>query len=281
MTELPLASVQVVCIAIYVPALVAAQRLRQAGARVSVIEPPGGDPLAQFSSAWYAELHEGCDTRRLDLKANEGAAACDALLATADVLLTALRPSALARLHLDWATLHARHPRLCQVAIVGFAGADAEHPGHDLTYQAEAGVLTPPIVPPVLLADTGGGIGAALAATSLLVARSTDGAGRYAEVSLAEAATWFAAPRRHGVTAPDGVLGGALPEYRLYRASDGWVAVAALEPYLRDRLHAALAERGTAPERGGLEHVFPGESVAYWDRWGREHALPITAVRTP
>src|SRR5215467_14469028 len=137
MTDSPLASVHVVCIAIYVPALVAAQRLREAGARVTVIEPPAGDPLAQMSAAWYAELHEGCDARRLDLKTPDGNAACHALLDTADVLFTALRPSALARLRLDWATLHARHPRLCQVAIVGFAGADAEHPGHDLTYQAE------------------------------------------------------------------------------------------------------------------------------------------------
>lgn len=41
---------------------------------------------------------------------------------------------------LDAAAVADRHPRVCQVDIVGFAGERADVPGHDLTYQAEAGL---------------------------------------------------------------------------------------------------------------------------------------------
>ena len=41
----------------------------------------------------------------------------------------------------DFATLHERHPRLCQIDIVGYPGEAAEIPGHDLTYLGYAGLL--------------------------------------------------------------------------------------------------------------------------------------------
>ena len=62
----PLGGVHVTCLAVYVPALAASQRLRESGASVTVIEPPGGDPLQAVSPAWYGALHEECATRRLD-----------------------------------------------------------------------------------------------------------------------------------------------------------------------------------------------------------------------
>ena len=65
-------------------------------------------------------------------------------------------PSALARLGLEWGSLHARFPRLCYVAIVGYLPPHENVPGHDLTYQAAYGMLTPPHLPRVLVADMAG-----------------------------------------------------------------------------------------------------------------------------
>jgi crotonobetainyl-CoA:carnitine CoA-transferase CaiB-like acyl-CoA transferase len=195
--------------------------------------------------------------------------------------VTALRPSALERLGLGWDALHARHPLLCHVAVTGFAAADADAPGHDLTYQARAGLLLPPAMPRTLLADLAGGERAALAGATLLLARERGGGARRADVSLAEAALPFADPLRFGLTAPDGVLGGALPGYGLYAARDGWVAVAALEPHFWRRLCDALGVPEARADRAALERAFAAEDARHWERWGREHALPIAAVRAP
>ena len=176
----------------------------------------------------------------LDLKAEGGRAALERLLSAADLLVTAQRPSALARLGLGWEALHLRHPRLCQVAIFGFPAPRQEEAGHDLTYQAEAGLLQPPRLPATLLADMAGGERAVGAALALLLARARDGAGRLAEVALSDAVEALAEPHRFGLTRPGALLGGGAPGYALYRAADGWVAVAALEPHFLERLVAGL-----------------------------------------
>src|SRR5205807_554987 len=74
----------------------------------------------------------------------------------ADLLLTATRPKALARLGLSWTQLQERLPRLSQVAIVGYPVPRHDVPGHDLTYQAQAGLVEPPALPRACTADWGG-----------------------------------------------------------------------------------------------------------------------------
>src|SRR5687767_11982811 len=155
-TALPLSGIRVLCLAIYVPAPAAARRLAALGAEVVRVQPPTGDPLASWSPGWYDALRSGQTIRRLDLKAAADRAAFDLLLEDADLLLTALRPSAVARLGLDWPRLQARHPRLCSVAIVGRASSDGDRAGHDLTYLAPHGLLRPPQMPATLLADLAG-----------------------------------------------------------------------------------------------------------------------------
>src|SRR5439155_27263237 len=110
--------------------------LQQLGAVVVKIEPPEGDPLSQAQPHWYRALREGQEILRLNLKVAEDRARLEEELATADLLVTASRPAALRRLELAWADLHARYPRLCQVAIIGYPPPHEEVPGHDLTYQA-------------------------------------------------------------------------------------------------------------------------------------------------
>ena len=152
----PLAGVRSAGPAINLPGPLAAARLGALGAAVVAVVLPEGDPLAAASPAWYAALHAGQTILCLDLKGPPIAPGCMTPLATSDLLITASRPAALARLGLAWPALHARYPGLGQVAIVGHPARHADRPGHDLTYQAEAGLLTPPTLPPALLADFAG-----------------------------------------------------------------------------------------------------------------------------
>jgi crotonobetainyl-CoA:carnitine CoA-transferase CaiB-like acyl-CoA transferase len=268
---------RVVTLAVNVPGPAAAARLRDFGAAVTKVEPERGDPLLHVSPAWYEALASGQEVRRLDLKDPGGREELDTLLEGADLLLTSSRPASLERLGLSRGELHAAYPGLSQVAIVGNPSPRADEPGHDLTYLAGWGMLSPPDLPRTLLADLAGAERAVSAALGLLLARERSLGPGYAEVALSEAAEAFAAPLVHGLTSPGGVLGGGLPGYGLYRASDGWIAVAALEDHFLRRL---LSELGLEEaDRTALEAIFLEHPAAWWERWAAERDLPVAAVR--
>jgi crotonobetainyl-CoA:carnitine CoA-transferase CaiB-like acyl-CoA transferase len=267
----PLTGVRLVCVAINLPGPAAAARLAELGASVTKVEPPSGDPLQAVSPELYGRLTDGQTALRLDLKDAAGRARLHELLADADVLLTSSRPSALARMGLARDEIEARHPQLVHVAIVGHPAPDQERPGHDLTYVAAHGLVSPPQLPQALVADLGGAERAATAAVALLHARERGAEGRYAEIALADSAAFFALPWEHGLTIPNGPLGGGSPFYGLYEAGGGWVGVAALEPHFRERL---ATELGGEPTEETFRSRTPGE----WEQWAEEHDLPIAAV---
>lgn len=146
-----------------------------------------------------------------------------------------------------------------------------------MTYQAELGLVTPPALPRTLVADLGGAQRAVIAALALLMARDRTGSGAYVEVALSEAARFFAVPLLRGLTDEAGPLGGGLPCYGLYRARDGWLALAALEPRFRQTLERDLAL--DASNRDALSRAFVARSAAEWQAWAEARDLPIVAVR--
>jgi crotonobetainyl-CoA:carnitine CoA-transferase CaiB-like acyl-CoA transferase len=271
-----LSKVHVVNASINLPAAVAGLRLHELGAKVTKVEPPLGDPTRAASPELYDELITGQEVVALDLRKAEGRDALDGLLGEADVLLTSSRPSALASFGLVWPDLGRRHPRLVHVAIVGHPDPDQELAGHDLTYVARQGLLEPPSMPRALIADLAGAERAVSTALALLFDRTED-AVRYAEVSLEEAAAVLAIPWRYGITTGDGLLGGASPFYRLYEASDGFVALAALEPRFRERVTSALGVEELSVD--AFAAAFRTRGAAEWERWAVELDIPLAAVR--
>jgi alpha-methylacyl-CoA racemase len=263
----PLRDVRVVSMALNVPGPLAVQRLAAAGARVVKIEPPSGDPLLDMSPEWYAELHRDVRVERVDLKRDEGRERLKVLLHDADVFLSSQRPSSLARLGLDSASLVA----VRWVNIVGDRG-EPDVAGHDLTYQARAGLLGESM-PPSLFADV---MGSERAFSAVLMALRQP-AGAHAEVGLYDSLTPLLAPLKHGVTAAGGILGGGLPAYRVYRTAHGFCAIAALEPQFRARLYHGLDLEPEAP----LDEAMLQRTADEWEQWARERDLPIAAVRRP
>jgi crotonobetainyl-CoA:carnitine CoA-transferase CaiB-like acyl-CoA transferase len=268
-------NVRIVNLALNLPGPAAARRLAQLGAAVIKVEPPAGDPMALYNAEWHRDLARGSTVVTLDLKEPKGLAQLMELLAETDLLITSSRPAALERLGLDWATLHGKLPRLCQVAIVGFPAPRENEAGHDLTYEASLGLLIPPHMPRTLLADMAGAEKTVSAALALLLARERGQGSGYAEVALSDAAAAMAEPLRSGTTAPGAILGGGIPEYNLYRSRDGWVAVAALEPHFKNRLEEALSVR----TRDEYQAAFLTRSSADWQQWGQERDVPIVAAR--
>ncbi len=244
----PLRGVRVLSLALNLPGPAALMRLKAMGASCLKAEPPGpkgapagtsGDPMGQYNPQAYAEMHDGIKVLGIDLKTERGQATLHKQLARTDVLLTSFRPSALAKLQLGWKALHQQYPALSVVAIVGAPGARAEEPGHDLTYLADAGLVTGLELPPTLFADMGGALMASEAVLQAVLAQQRSGKESFQEVALSDAAAWLALPRTWGLTQPKGAVGGAHAGYRVYPCKDGRVAVAALEPHFAAALSTA------------------------------------------
>jgi crotonobetainyl-CoA:carnitine CoA-transferase CaiB-like acyl-CoA transferase len=236
---------------------------------VTKVEPPGGDPLLVLSPEWHADLHAGIAIERLDLKSENGQARLGELLRDADVFITSQRPSTLARLSLDPDALHSRLPGVRILRIVGSTN-DPERAGHDLTYQAQSGLLVE-AMPRTLAAD----VMASERVFSGTLALLRQPPGSMMDVGLLESLEPLLASLRHGVTTPSAALGGASPQYRLYPTKAGYIAVAALEPHFEHRLYEQLG----LPRGSDLSAELSQRTAEEWDAWARERDLPIVAVK--
>lgn len=232
----PLSGIRILSLALNLPGPAALRRLADMGARCTKVNPPAGDAMQAYTAGGYAALHQGIKEITLDLKQPAGQRDLHRRLARCDVLLTSFRPSALRKLGLDWDSLHRRYPRLSGVQIVGAPAPLAEVPGHDLTYQAEAGLVPGLQMPPSLFVDMAGALMASEAVLKAVLQLKVTGGGSRHEVALSQAAAWLALPRQWRMTTPDGPVGGAHAGYGLYRCKDGRVALAALEPHFAQRL---------------------------------------------
>jgi alpha-methylacyl-CoA racemase len=273
----PLAGIKMVTTAFNMPGPAAVWQLHGFGADVVKVEPPTGDPLARNCPELYQRFTDGQNILRLDLKSPDGQKQLDAHLADADLILTSTLPKSLERLNLSWQRLHRDFPRLCQVAIIGYAPPHEELTGHDLTYQASVGLVNPPAMPPTLLADMAGAQTAVTHAFAVLQERTRTGHGVHSYVPIAGAVDFFAIPLQYDITAPGGRLAGTLPMYNVYETRDGWLAVAALEPQFWAKMQELLSlEHQTYEE---LAAIFATRSAADWESWAVENRLPIGAVR--
>lgn len=138
--------------------------LADLGADVIVIHRPTGNDVPGMDGANL--LDRGKRSITLDLKTPDGKATAMALIATADALIEGNRPGVTERLGLGPADCHAINPKLVYGRMTGWGqtGPLAQVAGHDLNYIGRSGALwyagapgTPPISPPTLVGDIGGG----------------------------------------------------------------------------------------------------------------------------
>lgn len=285
-TTTTLRGVRVLSLALNLPGPAALMRLAQMGASCTKVNPPSGDPMQHYTPSGYDLLHKGIKHKTLDLKTTAGQAALHKLLPSTDLLLTSFRPSALTKLGLGWKTLHKQYPALSLIEVVGAPGPLAEIPGHDLTYQAEVGLVNGMDLPPSLFADMGGALMASEAALKALIALKTSGKGSHHEVALSDAAAWLALPRQLRMTTPEGAVGGAHAGYRLYACKNGRVAVAALEPHFAVRLCEAAGVTLAHPvkdlfkpaTRKAIETFLASQTRAQLDKLATAKDIPLMTL---
>ena len=175
---------------------------------------------------------------------------------------------------------------LSLIEVVGAPGPLAEIPGHDLTYQAEVGLVNGMDLPPSLFADMGGAVMASEATLKAVITLKTTGKGSHHEVALSEAAAWLALPRQLGLTTPDGAVGGAHAGYRVYACKNGRVAVAALEPHFAMRLCEAAGIALVHPvkdlfkpaTRQAIENFMGSQTRAQLDKLATAKDIPLLTL---
>ena len=286
-TSRPLRGVRVLSLALNLPGPAALMRLTQMGVRCTKVNPPAGDPMQHYTPAGYDLLHQGAKHHTLDLKTEAGQAALHKLLPQTDVLLTSFRPSALNKLGLGWKSLHKRYPGLSLIEVVGAPGPLAEIPGHDLTYQAEVGLVNGMDLPPSLFADMGGALMASEATLKAVLTLKTTGKGSHHEVALSDAAAWLALPRQLRMTTPEGAVGGAHAGYRIYACKNGRVAVAALEPHFAARLCEAagvplahpLKDLFKPATREAIARFLASQTRAQLDKLAQAKDIPLMTLQ--
>jgi crotonobetainyl-CoA:carnitine CoA-transferase CaiB-like acyl-CoA transferase len=199
----PLDGVRIVELGVWVAGPAAGGVLADWGADVVKIEPPTGDPARTFGrmlgiddglSPPFEMDNRGKRSIVLDVTSEEGRATAIELLSGADVFLTNVRPAALARMGLEYATLAARNPKLVYGLITGYgeSGPDADRAAYDVAaFWARAGLahlLTRPgDTPPFQrggMGDHMAGMTLAGAVCAALVARARTGTGQLVSTSL-------------------------------------------------------------------------------------------------
>jgi alpha-methylacyl-CoA racemase len=280
------------------PGPLATQLMQQAGARVVKVERPGGgdelrgyQPRLGSTAVAYTMLNEGKEILELDLKTGDRSE-LEKLIRQSDVLVEQFRPGVMDRLGLGYDNVRKVNPDIVYCSITGFgqAGPLSSVAGHDLNYLAEAGVLSltdPPALPPVLVADIGGGSFPAVTEVLLaLLRRERGGGGARIDVAMARNVfNWLSYQLSAGFltgqwpSPGDGLTTGGSARYNLYAAADGrYVAVAALEDKFWARF-CSLAGLAETADRATVAARIAQEPAEHWEGLLAGHDTCVNLVQ--
>jgi crotonobetainyl-CoA:carnitine CoA-transferase CaiB-like acyl-CoA transferase len=240
----PLAGIKVLDLTSVLYGPYASQTLGDWGADVVKIEPLTGDTWrysGQFRNrgmtGQFMAVNRNKRSLALDLKHPDGKSALQRLIASADVLLTNIRPAALARLGFGYEACQQINPRLIYAAATGFGqdGPWAARPAFDEVIQASSGFASAmgsddePAFVPSLVADKICGLTLAAAVSAALLHRERTGKGQMVEVPMLETITAFNSIEMLGGHAFDPPIGPAgykrMKERRPVRTKDGWLTM--------------------------------------------------------
>jgi CoA:oxalate CoA-transferase len=210
-------------------------------------------PTEGFSD-YFEAYNRNKRSMTLDLKQAQSKRVIYALAERADVIVENYRPGVMERLGFGYERLREINPRLIYAAASAFGpeGPLATRPGLDHIAQAYGGIMIEqgggPGNDPVALqggfADQVGAMLLALAISSALYARETQGIGQKVQVSLLGSQLIF--QNRYLLNylrtgrQPVRTTWRRSPTYTHYRTSDGWVAIGGVDPNRWPPLCSAL-----------------------------------------
>jgi crotonobetainyl-CoA:carnitine CoA-transferase CaiB-like acyl-CoA transferase len=258
----PLAGVRILDLTSVILGPYATQILADFGADVIKVEAPSGDIMRHVGPMRnpgmghiYLNLNRNKRSIALDLKQTEARDALRELAKTADVMVSNVRPAAMARLGLGYDDIKAINPRIIYASAVGYSagGRYAGKPAYDDLIQGLAGLAGiardawggEPRYAPLAIADRTVGLYLANAISAALFHRERSGEGQAIEIPMFEVfAEYLLGDHLSGLTfdPPEG------PQYyarlvskhrRPYATSDGHVcALVYTDTHWKNFFHA-------------------------------------------
>ena len=244
----------------------ATQILGDMGADVIKVEGPDGDITRGIGPARHkgmAAVYLNCNRNKraivLDLKQPAARDALLRLVEDADVFVHNIRPQAVDRLGLDYATLAKVNPRIIYAATYGYRrdGPFGHMPAFDDMIQGASGLARlqakftgEPAYMPTILADKSCALALVGNISMALFHRERTGEGQHIETTMFETMTAFTMVEHlfgHTFDPPLGDLGYSRvlsPDRRPYRTKDGYIGVL---PY-NDRQFRKFFEIAGRPE---------------------------------
>lgn len=258
MKRYALSGIRILSLAEQLPGPYATLLLADMGAEVILVErPQGGDPARLFPD-FFASTGRNKRSLTLDLKSEKDRIQFYELVKTADAMLEGYSPGAVDRLGIAYDDIKALNENIIYVSISGYGqtGPYRNRKGHDLTYQAAAGLLGEKgqhggLIP---TGDMAAGLHAAFALVTALYARKCGGPGTYIDVSITDSLLSLATPLLgsvlNGGTQIDLDLS---PAYGIFQCKDRKLLTLGIahENHLWDSLCRVLE----TPEYLGLSHL--------------------------
>ena len=174
--------------------------MAEMGAEIIKVEwGPHGDPVRGVGyiknkrSAYYIQQNRGKQSVCLDFSKDEAKDIIKEIVPHVDIVMENFSPGVIARLGLDWETVHALNPEviMCSLSAFGQTGPLSKLPGFDYIAQAYSGVTSmigekdgPAYLPMLGLGDVNTGVHALSAINAALFHRERGHGGQYLDISL-------------------------------------------------------------------------------------------------
>ena len=287
----------------FVPGPFCTAILADLGADVVKIESLNGDPGRGYVPVQFRTENRNKRSIAIDLKKEESKQVVARLAKHSDIAIEGFRPGVAKRLGIDFESLRKANPSLihCSISGYGQTGPWRERPGHDVNYVAAAGALAfpgqwlkAPSRSSLAVADMAGGSFAAIAVLSSLHERHQTGKGASLDLSLFEAAFFWAA-MRHSLDKNVDPRAHLFPVNDIFETKDGkrltlgileehfWDNFVKMVPALSAESFSSDAKRRANGDALSalLSEIMKTKTAEEWLRICNDNDIPVDLCITP
>lgn len=304
---LPLSGVRVVDFSMFVPGPFCSAILADLGAEVVKVESLHGDPGRGYVPVQFRTENRNKRAIAVNLKSIESRKIVERLAKHSDIAIEGFRPGVAKRLGIGHENLARSNPKIihCSISGYGQTGPWRERPGHDVNYVAAAGALAfpgqwlkSPSRSSLAIADMAGGSFASVAVLAALHERDKTGRGARLDLSLFEAAFFWAA-MRHSLDPEVDPRAHLFPVNDIFETKDGKrLTLGILEQHFWDNfvkvvrdLAPDLAADSFSSDRKRREHgdalscrlsdLIKKRTAAEWLKLCNDNDIPVDLCITP
>ncbi len=210
-------------------------------------------------SSYNINVNRGKKSMCVNLKTPEGKEIIRKLVQRSDIIVENYTPGVMTRMGFDYASVKKIRPDIiyCSISCFGQTGPYKDRPGYDIIAQSASGWTDredPPIIAPCSIGDLNAAVHAVCAICAALYYREKKGIGQYLDIALMDCLfhlpentiPWYFITKAVGNPIDIPKIGRTHPSYApygIYKAKDGFIAIAALSDNLWEKLVRSMGKK--------------------------------------